>query len=343
MGGRANTPAPFSFHHENVLLIMARSNSGGTRGWLRGKVANDLYQVTKTSTGRKVQLVRAVEESRVNNNTIEQALARMRMALLMGALGDLKAIVDHSWQTIPYGQLSIAHFVKENMQEVIADCKENWSGECRFCYPTKGVRAMRIGMFRIASGTLATPSNITRGVSYIAGQWFPFRINIGKANPTFGDLRRSLGLNANDYITLLMATGLDMGSSGIVNQGLQFVRLYLAENVLDETEIVDDNVADMFTYDGNTTWDVSLDIDKGEILVRVFTGPDGVNRDTLLSSVIVSRWDGKAWCRNNAWFMANSDADAPNFEYNAPRWVFKSWFPSYDPDADGSDVYPGKQ
>ena len=140
-----------------------------------------------------------------------------------------------------------------------------------------------------------------------------------------------------------MATGLDMGSSGIVNQGLQFVRLYLAENVLDETEIVDDNVYDMFTYDGNTTWEVSLDIDKGEILVNVFTGPDGVYRDTLLSSVIVSRWDGKAWCRNNAWFMANSDADAPNFEANAPRWVFQSWFPSFDPDADESDVYPGKQ
>ena len=322
---------------------MARSNSGGTRGWLRGKVANDLYQVTKTSTGRKVQLVRAVEESRINNNTLEQALARMRMALLMGALSDLKAIVDHSWQTIPYGQLSIANFVKENMQEVIADCKENWSGECRFCYPTKGVRAMRIGMFRIASGTLQTPTNITRGVSYISGRWFPFRILIGKSSPTFGDLRQSLGLNANDYITLLMATGIDFGSSGIVNQGLQYVRLFLAENIQDETQINEDNIAEMFTYEGNTSWDVSIDINTGVIRVNVFTSPDGIYRDTLLSSVIVSRWDGKAWCRNNAWFMANSDADAPNFEANAPRWVFQSWYPSFDPDADGSEVYPGKQ
>lgn len=116
---------------------MARSNSGGTRGWLRGKVANDLYQVTKTSTGRKVQLVRAVEESRINNNTIEQALARMRMALLMGALSDLKAIVDHSWQTIPYGQLSIANFVKENMRGSFRTAKRTGRASAVSAIPLK--------------------------------------------------------------------------------------------------------------------------------------------------------------------------------------------------------------
>lgn len=321
---------------------MARSNSGGTRGWLRGKVASDLYQVTKTATGRKVQLVRAVEESRINNNTLEQALARMRMALLMGALKDMKQIVDHSWQGIPYGQLSIAHFVKVNMPLVIADCKENWSYENAFCYPVKGIKQMRIGAFQVSSGTLSSPANITRGVNYLSGIWFPMRILIGVPHPTFGDLKRSLGLNANDYITLLMMTGFDAASSGIVNQGFHFLRVYLSETIDDDTQIDAANVEDCFYYEGNTVRRVSINVTTGVILIEVSASPDAVYRDCLLSAVVVSRWDGSVWCRNNARFWSPDGVDLPNFEYNAPRLVFQSWFPSYDPDSEDSGSYPGK-
>lgn len=321
---------------------MARSNSGGTRGWLRGKVANDLYQVTKTKDGRKIQLVRAVEESRINNNTLEQALARMRMALLMGALNDLKQIVDHSWQGIPYGQLSIANFVRVNMADVIADCKANWSMENHYCYPEKGVKQMRVGAFRIASGTLGTPTCITRGVNYLSGVWYPVRILIGKSNPTFGDLKAVLGLNAADYITILMMTGFYMSSRGLLQQGFQFLRLYLSEVMSDDTPITSGNVQDMFTYDGNTNYRISINVATGVILVEVATNPDGIYRDCFLSSLIVSRWDGKYWCRNNAQFAPNSGDDYTQFEELAPRWVFRSWFPSWDPDAEGSEDYPGK-
>lgn len=321
---------------------MARSNQGGTRGFLRGKVANDLYQVTHKANGQKVQLVRAVESSRVNNNTIEQALARMRMALLMGALSDLKSIVDHSWQGVPYGQLSIAHFVKVNMPLVITDCRENWSVNNAFCYPSKSVRAMRIGAFMIASGTLTTPSNITRGVNYNFDRWYPFRIVIGSANATFGELRRSLGLNANDYITLLQLS-LNYGFPILQQaQALQYVRLYLAENVSDDTVISSTNVRDMFTYDGNAPFRISYDSSNGVIRVDVDCQQDGEPRSVALSSVIVSRWTGSVWARNNARFMPNAGSESPNFEDQAPRWVFNTWFESFDPDAEGSEDYPGK-
>lgn len=321
---------------------MARSNSGGTRGWLRGKVANDLYQVTKTKDGRKIQLVRAVEESRINNNTLEQALARMRMALLMGALNDLKQIVDHSWQGIPYGQLSIANFVRVNMADVMADCKENWSSENKYIYPTKGVKQMRVGPFTIASGTLPSPTMITRGVNYSFGQWFPFRILIGKANPTFADLKAALGLNALDYITLLMEDAIYMPSSGVQYAALHFVRLYLSNEVQDETLITSENVSQMFTYDGNTNYRLSINVTTGVITVEVDNSPDGIWRDTLLSAIVVSRWDGKFWCRNNAMFAPSDGESGFNFEADAPRWRFQSWYPSYDPESDDSDVYPGK-
>lgn len=321
---------------------MARSNQGGTRGFLRGRVASDLYQVTHKSNGRKVQIVRSVEQSRINNNTIEQALARMRMALLMGALSDLKSIVDHSWQGLSYGQLSIANFVKVNMPLVIEDCKENWSVNNSFCYPTKSVAAMRIGAFIIASGTLPSPANITRGVNYSFDRWYPFRILIGKANATFGDLRASLGLNANDYITLLqlsLCSGFPILQQA---QALQYVRIYLAENILDKTPITSDNISSMFTYEGNAPNRISYDSSNGVITVQVDCRQDGQPRDVVLSSVIVSRWTGKVWARNNARFLASDGVDSPNFEDQAPRWVFNSWFKSFDPDAEGSEDYPGK-
>lgn len=321
---------------------MARSNQGGTRGFIRGKVANDLYQVTRTATGRKVQLVRAVEESRINNNTVEQALARMRMALLMGALSDLKEIVDHSWQGIPYGQLSIANFVKINMPLVIEDCKEHWVSENQYCYPVKGVKAMRVGAFILSSGSLQTPTNIRRGHEYNAGQFFPFDIMVGKEDFTFGDLRQSLGLNADDYITLLMATGLNMGSSGIVNQGFQFIRLYLSGNIPDSTIVTDDNVLQVFYTEGNTTFTAEVDAVEGFIRYYVNCSPDGISRECLAQSVIVSRWDGKVWCRNSARFEAFSGQTGLNFEYNSPWTVFQSWYPAFDPKADDSQTYPGK-
>lgn len=321
---------------------MARSNSGGTRGWLRGKVANDLYQVTQKADGRKVQLVRAVEESRVNNNTLEQALARMRMGLLMGALSDLKEIVDHSWQTIPYGQLSIAHFVRVNMQAVIEDCKAHWDGENLFCYPIKGVKQMRVGEFVISSGTLPEPSMITQGVNYMFSTWYPFRIIIGMPNPTFGDLKNALGLNAADYITMLMEDGLDMGSQGFLYQSFHFTRLYLSQVMSDATLLTNSNVRDAFTYDGNTNFRLSVDTANGVILVELHTSPDEVMRQCIMSAVIVSRWNGHVWCRNNAKFTPPGGSGSTNFEYQAPRWVFKSWYPSYDPDDDDSGRYPGK-
>lgn len=319
---------------------MARSNSGGTRGFLRGKVANDLYQVTKRADGRKLQLVRAVEESRTNNNTEAQALARMRMALLMGALKDLKQIVDHSWQGIPYGQLSIAHFVEVNMPPLISDCKANWSADNHYCYPVKGVSDMRIGEFVIASGTLATPSAISRGTGYSFGSWYPFTLDLGKASPTFADLKAVLSVNAKDYITLLMLCALYGGDDSIVNQALFFARLYLAEGVDDATVITSSNVGTMFTYEANTQYRVSFASSSHLLKVEVYCEPDGKPRSTQLSSVIVSRWDGRVWCRNNAQFLPDSDIETPNFELLAPRRVFQSWFESYDPGAEDSDVYP---
>lgn len=319
---------------------MARSNQGGTRGFIRGKVGTELYQVTKNVDGKKIQLVRAVEESRTNNNTILQALARMRMALLMGALKDLKEIVDHSWEGISYGQLSIANFVRVNMPAVIYDCQNNWTADNQFCYPVKGMSDMRIGRFYISSGSLITPENIIAGGGYLFGEWFPFKISIPINDRTFGGLRRSLGFNADDYITLLILSGLDLGSGGIINQKLFFLRLYIANDIPDDTLLFDIDPNRLFTFEGNTLYQIQYDDFTGSLSIQLSCRPDGLEREVILQSIIVSHWTGSIWARNNAQFNGLGYGGSVNFEYNSPRVVFKSWFPEYNPEDDNSISYP---
>lgn len=321
---------------------MARSNQGGTRGFLRGKVANDLYQVTKSATGKKIQLVRSVEEGRVNNNTVDQACARMRMALLMGALSDLKEIVDHSFEGIPYGQLSIAHFVKVNMPQIIRDQVEHWNGENLFYYPDKGVKQIRMGTFYLSSGSLMSPSFILRGVDYLGARFYPFQISIGVANPTFGDLKNRLGLSADDYITLLMMSGFTSSSSGLIQQRFFFYRLYFNDGIDDGTLLNNNSIQLIFRTEGNTNALLTINQTTGLLSVDLDNWPDGLARETFLSSVILSRWTGSVWARNNAQLLPSESQDYPPFEEGAPRWHFATWFDGYDPDADDSDVYPGR-
>ena len=205
---------------------MARSNTGGTRGFLRGKVADDLYQVTKNRYGKRIQLVRSVEEQRQNNNTERQALARMQMALLMGCLKQFKEIVDHSWETIPYGQLSIAHFVELNMPLVHEDSKNNWESDNVFDYPTKGLSLLRVGAFIMAEGSLTLPSCLSFYMVDDAHAKGGLQISINKQNPTFSDLQNVLGANANDYITMLL---FQYDSNNRANNFFMYSRAYLKD------------------------------------------------------------------------------------------------------------------
>lgn len=305
---------------------MARSNTGGTRGFLRGKIANDLYQVTKDKDGRKIQLVRSVETSRLNPNTIGQALARMQMALCMGSLSQFKTLVDHSWENIPYGQLSIAHFVEVNMPLIQRDCQQNWDGASEFEYPLKGVTSVRLGPFIMSEGSITLPSAISVQIIFDLRTTNYLHINVGKDAPTFGDLRACLGANAGDYITFIL---LEKAWDPAWDNGIAFRRFYLAQNVPDAQLITTDNVRDMFTYDGNTEFDVAL-LPGGDIRFQVYNIMQQSYRYTTATCVIVSRWDGKKWCRNNSQFEPPEDAEEPWLDNRNPDQAFASWFPDYN-------------
>lgn len=48
---------------------MAKSKSGGTRAYIRGRVGADVYSIGKTANGKKQQVVRSLAETVANPQT----------------------------------------------------------------------------------------------------------------------------------------------------------------------------------------------------------------------------------------------------------------------------------
>lgn len=89
---------------------MARSKSGGTRSYIRGKIGADVYCVGKDGKGSRQQVVRSLAEQVANPQTSPQMVQRMLMSCVAQLTRGLKPIIDHSFAGIPAGQPSISHF-----------------------------------------------------------------------------------------------------------------------------------------------------------------------------------------------------------------------------------------
>lgn len=306
---------------------MARSTQGGTRGFIRGKVGDSLYQVTRNSEGKPIQLVRAVEDGRTNPNTEGQAIARMQMALLMGTLAQFKQIVDHSFEGVPYGQLSIAEFVRVNMPLVQEDTRSHWEAWNVFGYPEKGVSVMRVGAFIMARGTLVIPTAVTMVQPEYSDGAPSIEITLERNNATVGELKQALGLNVDDYMTVLAMYPCEDEQNSL----LAFCRYYLSSNVSDDTVISNQNVSLLFRTEGNTTPSITYANRK---ITLSFVAPVTAglhSRYFVGSCLIFSRWDGQKWMRNTSQMVipeyATGDAD---FAFKAPDEVFSTWYQDYN-------------
>lgn len=305
---------------------MARSNQGGTRGFLRGRVANDLYQVTKTANGRKLQLVRSVEESRVNNNTIMQAVARMQMALCMGCLKQFKEIVDHSWENTPYGQLSIARFVQLNIPLIQSDNRLNWEGLGSFNMPRKGVSRVRFGEFIMAEGSLSMPDSVTMVPKSGAFGVLDLCVQLDVPQPTMGDVKRCLGAAADDYITALVIQSRPKPDT----QSMFWYRRIYISDIPDDTLLTPGNVLTFFKTEGTAYGYVQYLSDKRQIRFELNNDWWADAYPFTASCVVCSVWDGRKWCRNNARMTLNSQVEVSDF-VESPNEVFDTWFDGYDP------------
>ena len=262
-----------------ISTIMAKSKSGGTRAYIRGKVGADVYSIGKTAKGKKQQVVRSLAETVANPQTQAQMFGRMIMSTVMQNVAMLSPIIDHSFDNVNGRQPNISEFISRNYALIKADAIAHPASGMKFGlnkYQEKGAKG---GALVVAAGQVPTPSIITADPSNGA-----IVIALSEAAHTYGDLKAALGLSNGDYVT-----GIDM----LVDGTLNYIRLYLKENITDATVISASNVGTLFTVEKKGDWEVVFsDTNYKLSLIN--------NESSTAMGTILSKNTSNGWEHNDA-------------------------------------------
>lgn len=223
---------------------MAKSKSGGTRSYIRGRVGADVYSIGKDAAGNKQQVVRSLAETVSNPQTESQMRGRMIMSTVMQAVSAMAGIIDHSFDNVPNGQPNISEFIRRNYALIKADVADhpasaNVFGLCKF-----NEKGEKIGAYVISSGSANLPVAVEINALGAGG-----KITLGADAVTVAGLKAVTGLGADDYLTL---AGFD------ANDVFQFVRLHINQDLADSTEISASNIASVFTVEGTMAPTISI-------------------------------------------------------------------------------------
>lgn len=266
---------------------MAKSKSGGTRSFLRGRVGSDVYSIGKDGNGKKQQVVRALAETVANPQTLAQMAGRMIMSTVMQAQSQLSALVDHSFDGVPTGQPSISEFIRLNYE--LLKARNGKYNE----YKDRGILPNE---YIIARGAAVIPAGISVSTQGL------FNIQFDKIVVTVADLKEKLGfISGEDYYTFVTIDS---------DKVARFVRIGLAPGLDDETVLSQENIASMLTVSGRydaVALSYATSEDEGvagiDVSIR-HTGEGEVY--PLATCIIVSNKTSNGWIHNNASIAARA-------------------------------------
>lgn len=277
---------------------MAKSKSGGTRSYIRGKIGADVYSVGKDGKGKRQQVVRSLAEQVANPQTEAQMFGRMVMSTVMQAVSAMKPIIDHSFDGIPSGQPSISEFIRRNYALVKADAEAHPASGNAFGlnkYQEKGVKA---GKYIVSKGNVAIPTGVT-----VANDSASFTVDLPENSKTVADLKAAMGLSAgDDYFTLVAITN----ASNVADR-FQYCRFRVNPALADTTIISNSNVGTVFLTEGNNGGYVLYS--DGDVVASL---------DLTVSSksygCIVSRKNADGWAHSTC--VLEDDTQSNDFNAN---------------------------
>lgn len=265
---------------------MAKSKVGGSRAYIRGRIGADVYSIGKDGKGSRQQVVRSLAEQVSNPRTESQMFGRMVMSTVMQAVSALKPIIDHSFDGLPIGQPCISEFIRRNYALVKADAIAHPSGGNFFGLSKFQEKGAKKGKYQIAAGNAQVPAGVSSAASGLV-------ITLTEATPTVGGLKSLLGLTADGYLTFV----------GIFSDlGAAFFRVKLTTTLADDTTITSENVASLFSIEGNVSPAVSL---NGKRITVALTSED---TDASNGIIVSDKVDG-AWIHNNATLTGYEDVE----------------------------------
>ena len=283
---------------------MAKSKSGGTRSYIRGRVGSDVYSIGKNAMGKKQQVVRSLAETVANPQTIAQMRGRMIMSTVMQAQSALKVIIDHSFDNVVGIQPNLSEFIKRNYALVKADVAANPSENNAFglnAYQEKGAKQ---GAYIISDGKAAVPAAVS--IDKAAGV---ITIALSAASMTMAGLKAALNFGNEDFITLV----------GIDTQGAaEYCRYHINQSLADDTAISSSNIDSVFETEGNATPVVAVAGNNITITLAAIAGSCAfiVTRKTndgfAHSKAVLGAGTGLSW---------NADAALPTYPVGENKFL----------------------
>lgn len=267
---------------------MAKSKSGGTRTYLRGRVGSDVYSIGRDSKGKKQQVVRSLAESVSNPQTQSQMRGRMILSTIAQALAVLRPIVDHSFDNVIGAQANLSEFTSRNYGLIKADIAAHPASGNSFglvAYKEKGAKQ---GAYVISDGQATIPAALvlTKASGIIA-------ITLPADTITVGGLKSALGMSSEEYFTLV----------GLTTAGAAaYERFRVNPTLSDDTAIAAGNIGDVFAVEGNAVASIAIASNVISITLASVAGD---------CAVIVSKKANGKYIHNEAVLGDGTDFDAP--------------------------------
>lgn len=251
---------------------MAKSKSGGTRSYLRGRIASDVYSIGRDSAGKKQQVVRSLAEQVKNPQTVDQMRGRMIMSTVMQAVSGLAQIIDHSFDNVPSGQPCISEFIRRNYALIKADVAAHPAENNRFGlnkYQEKGIRE---GMWLISSGKALESTFALAG----AGENFDMTIQTAKAVLNLANLKADVLHGHNGYVTFVFI---------LSDRSTAFVRVHFSDTADQSAAITAANLDQFITIENPMGLTITPKFEATTITLKT-------DSESICSGVIFTWYDG---------------------------------------------------
>lgn len=283
---------------------MAKSKSGGTRSYIRGRVGADVYSIGKDGKGKKQQIVRSLAESVANPQTISQMRGRMIMSTIMQVVAVLRPIIDHSFDNVIGKQPNISEFIRRNYSLVKADVAANPSSGNKFGLNKYQEKGAKQGCYVISAGQAVIPSALV-----LAAATGVVSIALDADAMTIAGLKSKLGFTTEDYFTVV----------GITAAGAaKYERFRVNPSLADDTVIAAGNIDTIFATEGNALAAIAL---NGNTITLTDANVQGC------VAIIISKKTANGYVHNDAvladgsGFLHTSDIALPTYPVGSAAYL----------------------
>lgn len=283
---------------------MAKSKSGGTRSYIRGRIGSDVYTIGKDGKGNKQQVVRSLAETVANPRTVAQMRGRMIMSTILQARSGLKVIIDHSFDGLSGALANLSEFSSRNYALIKADIAANPSTGNVFGLNKFNEKGIKQGAWIVSAGEAVLPSAVS--LTAASGKMV---IALGANPATIAGLKAALDMTSEEYLTMVGISAAD---------GAFYSRVRVNPNQADSFEITSANVADAFAIEGNVVPTFALNGTNIEVTISDIAGNCGIIISRKVDGGFIHNLCQLSDPANPVW---NSDNALPTYPVGASAFL----------------------